>query len=143
MKINGIEFRIPTLDIFQEFAFASKISPILSMMSLQEDRSVLEAKFPQAFTALTGDMRMSRADKDEVISLCLSGVSRVDNGVSSPVLVGGRLMYQDMSLDTVLKIVWQVIVQHKLIDFFSTPHSSLTDQPEKPESSGSDIQTAG
>ena len=140
--INGKEYRIPALDIFQEFSFASKISPILSMMSLQEDRSILEAKFPQAFTALAGDLKMSRSDTDEVIGICLNGVQRVENGHSSPVMVSGRIMYQDMTMQTVLKIMWHVIMEHRLIDFFSTDPSNSTGTLA-PQSSGSDTNTAG
>lgn len=145
MNINGKEYRLPILDPFQEFALASKISPILGLMSLQEDRNILAAKFPQSFTALTGDMRMSREDKDEVLRLCMTGVLRGEPGGSfSPVMVNGMFMYKDMNLSTILQIVWQVIVDHKLIDFFSDPHSSSTDQPgDRAASGGSATETVG
>lgn len=142
--INGKEYRLPTLDVFQEFALASKLSPILSMMSLQEDRTVLARKFPQAFTALA--VNMPRQDKDEVLAVALTGVTRQEPGsaVWAPVYVNGRIMYQDISMQVVLQLMWELIVAHKLIDFFSEDPSSSTDQPGDPAaSSGSDTPRVG
>jgi hypothetical protein len=142
--IDGKEYLIPTLDVFQEFALASKLSRILSMMSLQKDRSVLEAKFPAAFAALAGELQMTKEDRDEMFMLCLSGVRRSEGGVMSPVIVNGRLMYQDMNMSVVLRIIWEIIVAHKLIDFFDVDPSKSTDQPEgQPESSGSSTRAVG
>lgn len=143
-NINGTEYRLPELDPFQSFALASKISPILGLMALQEDRVVLAARFPQSFTALAGDMRMSREDKDEVLRLCLSGISRGETGGSfSPIMVNGHMMFKDIDMSVMLKLVWETIVQNKLIDFFSDAHSNSTEQPGgQAASSGSTTRTA-
>lgn len=143
-NISGKEYRLPELDPFQAFALASKISPILGLMALQEDRTVLEAKFPQSFTALAGTMQMSREDKDEVLRLCLTGVMRGEAGGSfSPIMVNGMMMFKDIDMSVMLKLVWETLVQNKLLDFFSDPHSKLTDQPGgQAASSGSTIREA-
>lgn len=140
--IDGKEYQIPTLDVMQEFALASKLSRILSMMSLQQDRSVLAAKFPQAFTALAGELQMTREDREEMFSLCLSGVKRQEGGVWAPVVVNGRMMYKDMGLRVVLAIIWEIIIAHKMIDFFAVDPSASSEQPEEQTSSGSASQTA-
>jgi hypothetical protein len=143
-EINGHKYRLPQLDVFQEFALASTISPILSLMSLQEDKTKLAAKFPQAFTALTGEMGLSRQVKDEIIQTCLSGVLREENAAWLPVMVNGQIMYQDVRMTVVLRIVWEILVQNRLIDFFSDPHSNSTEQPAaKPASSGSGTRKTG
>lgn len=143
-EISGKKYRLPTLDIFQEFALASSISPILSLLSLQTDRVKLAEKFPQAFVALTGEMGLSRQAKDEIIRMCLSEVMRDENSAFAPVMVDGKIMYQDMNLKVVLRIVWEILVEHKLIDFFSGPHSNSTDQPGASKaSSGSGRKTTG
>lgn len=143
-EINGKKYRLPTLDVFQEFALASTISPILSLLSLQTDRTKLAAKFPQAFVALTGEMGLSRQAKDEIIRMCLTDVMRDENSAFAPVMVNGQLMYQDMNLDVVLRLVWEILIEHKLIDFFSGTHSKSTEQPgESKASSGSGRKTTG
>jgi hypothetical protein len=143
-EISGKKYRLPQLDVFQEFALASTISPILSLLSLQTDKTKLAAKFPQAFTALTGEMGLSRQAKDEIIQMCLSGVLREESSAWLPVMTNGQIMYQDMGLSVVLRIVWEILVQNKLIDFFSDPHSNSTEQPAgKQASSGSGTRTRG
>lgn len=144
-EIGGKKYRLPELDIFQEFALASSISPILSLLSLQDDRTKLAEKFPQAFTALTGEMGLSRQAKDDIIRLCLSGVTRDENSAFLSVMSpSGQMMYRDMDLRVVLCIIWEILVENKLIDFFSVPHSNSTEQPgEEQVSSGSVIPTTG
>lgn len=143
-EINGKKYRLPSLDIFQEFALASSISPILSLMSLQNDKAKLAEKFPQAFTALAGEMGLSRESKDEIIRMCMTGVMREDAGNWFPVMTDGRFMYDDMKLNVVLKLVFDILVEHRMIDFFSDPHSNSKDKPaRKPVSSGSDTRTTG
>jgi hypothetical protein len=144
-EISGKKYRLPQLDVFQEFALASTISPILALLSLQTDKTKLAAKFPQSFTALTGEMGLSRQAKDEIIQMCLSGVLREESASWLPVMsTSGQVMYQDMGLSVVLRLVWEILVQHKLIDFFSDPHSNSTEQPAgKQASSGSGTRTRG
>lgn len=140
--ISGKEYRTPTLDIYQEFALASKISPVLAMMSLSEDKSKLEARFPQAFTSLV--QNMTREDKDEIIKTSLTGVHRKDGDTWAPVMVSGRIMYRDIDIRVAMKLLWEIIVAHKLIDFFAIDPSTSTEQPgESPASSGSGTSSAG
>lgn len=142
--INGKEYRLPHLDVFDQFALASKISPILTMMSLNDDKSRLEKKFPQAFAALS--QNMSREDKDEILQCGLRGARRQEPGslTWSPVMVNGRLMYDDIDMSVVLRILWEVIEAHKLLDFFGEGPSTSTDQLEDQRaSSGSSTRTAG
>lgn len=143
-EISGRKYRLPQLDVFQEFALASTISPILALLSLQTDRVKLADKFPQSFTALAGEMGLSRQAKDEIIQMCLTGVLREESAAWLPIMSGGQMMYQDIDLKTSLRIVWEILVQHKLIDFFSDPHSNSTGQlVGKPASSGSGTRKTG
>lgn len=143
-EINGKKYRLPTLDIFQEFALASTLSPILSLMSLQTDKSKLAERFPQAFAALIGQVGMSRQEKDELIRMCMAGVTRDENNVFAPVMVNGQIMYADININVVLTIMWEILVAHKLIDFFSEPHSNSTEQPGGSKvSSGRGTRTTG
>lgn len=144
-EISGKKYRLPDLDIFQEFALASTISPVLTMMSMSTDRAKLEAKFPQSFTALMGNMGMDRRAKDEILKTFLTGVTRDENSAFLPVLSPtGELMYADMNLTIVLRIGWEILVKHKLIDFFTESLSSSKEKPgAKPVSSGSAAQTTG
>ena len=143
IEISGKKYRLPQLDVFQQFALASTISPILTLLSFQEDRSKLSEKFPQAFTMLTGEMSLTREAKDEIIRMCLSGVARQEGGAFAPVMVNGRMMYQDMSLDVVLGLIFQILLHHKLFDFFSATHSSSVEQEQDHPSSGSITRKSG
>lgn len=143
-EISGKKYRLPDLDIFQEFALASAISPVLTMMSLSTDKAKLESRFPQSFTALIGNMGMDARAKEDLIRTCLAGVKRDENSAFVDVLSPeGRIMYNDMNLTIVLRIVWEVLVKHKLIDFFIEPRSSSTEQGGKTVSHGSGTLTTG
>lgn len=129
-------YEVPRLDLFQQFDLTSKLSPILGVMSMQKDVQTLERGFPQAFTAMVG--QMPREEKDAMISTIMSGVKRQETGgVWASVMVSGRMQYQDVDITVMLKILWAVIVEHKMVDFFSGDPSTSTEAQDVQESSGS------
>lgn len=124
--INGKDYELSRLDIFQEFDLSSKLSPVLAIMALQNDRGVLEKTFARSFTAMCTNMDTEM--KNEVLSAALVGVRRKDGDGWAPIFVNGRIMYQDINMDTVLKLLWQLIINHKMLDFFATAPSSSQEQ---------------
>lgn len=93
------------------------------MLALQKDRTVLRKNFGKAFCAMTANMQAE--DVESVNNLCLSSVMRLQsNNVWANVMVNGQLMFVDISLNDMLDLIWHVIEEHRLVDFFDEPPST-------------------
>ena len=87
---------------------------------------------------------MNKPDMDSILATCLSEVTReVAPGTYAKVFVSGVLAYDDIDLQTMLKLIWHVLVENNLIDFFSDALSDSTAKPgNQTGSSGSASQKA-
>ena len=118
MKIKNFEYKTTKLNTFQQFDIARKMAPVLTFLALQKDAKTLERGFATAFCGLTQDM--NKPDMDSILATCLSEVTReVAPGTYAKVFVSGVLAYDDIDLQTMLKLIWHVLVENNLIDFFS------------------------
>ena len=131
-EVAGQRYRSARMNVFDQQTVASKLGGVLLLMG---DGS--EAKTPptpeafvRAFCALSGDMR--KQDSDLVMNLCLAGVTRAQPGdlgyakVMTP--VPGVLAFEDINLNEMLLIVWHVLKQHRIPDFFTEPRSPSKDK---------------
>lgn len=142
VEISGHKYRIPALPVMpDQFLLARKLSDVLSLLALQDDKTRLAEKFPTAFCTLME--RASVEDTAAVMAACLGGVTREESGGAAwaKIWTAGRSMYADMDLSTIMQIVYHVLVENKLLDFFSGALSSLTENDQA--SSGSGTTTAG
>jgi hypothetical protein len=141
-RIGQHDYIVETLPVTTQFSLSALLSPVVSIMTLQEDRSELAKKFPQSFTALCGGM--SPDDHKWILETCLSVVRRVDAGSPPmPVWVGGMPAFQDIGLTEMLQLVWLVVEHHRMLDFFAASRSALTDQPDGQKgSAGQGFRTA-
>ena len=142
MKIKNFEYKTTKLNTFQQFDIARKMAPVLTFLALQKDAKTLERGFATAFCGLTQDM--NKPDMDSILATCLSEVTReVAPGTYAKVFVSGVLAYDDIDLQTMLKLIWHVLVENNLIDFFSDALSDSTAKPgNQTGSSGSASQKA-
>lgn len=143
VEIGGKEYSLPRINTFELFELTGRLTGMLALLSLQEDRAMVAAKFPQAFAALSNSM--TREDRDFVLQTCLRGVTR-RGGKGEPFTPimsrGGDFMFEDIDMQTMLHIVWEVLERHRVIDFFSDSRSE-SGQPSGQASSGSGTRTLG
>lgn len=140
MQVRGKEYAVRDLPLTTQFSLSAKLSPVVALMALQEDRAELRRTFPKSFTALCETMSVQ--DQQWVLDTCLGTVLRIEPNVPpAKVWVGGMPAFQEIDMSTMLELVWEVIEHHKIIDFFSVDPSKSTTQLEgQPGSSGSDSQ---
>lgn len=141
MKIKDKEYHLRNLNTFEHFELARKLAPVLTLLSMQKDKALLKQGFAQSFVSLVGELR--KEDMDIVLATCLTGVTREDqNGGVQPIYVSGQLMFTDIDLNTMMDIIWEVLLKARLLDFFAARPSNSTEGQVGQTSTGSDSQTA-
>ena len=138
-EVDGQTYRSTRMSVFDQQTVASKLGGVLLLMGSDEQdhskakkpktaptdkKAPTEEDFVRAFCALSGEMR--KQDSDLVLGLCLSNVKRKEAGDIgwAPIRIdGGLIAFEDINLKEMLLIVWQVLKQHRIPDFFSVPRS--------------------
>jgi hypothetical protein len=126
--VDGHEYQSTRMSAFDQHAVASKLGGILLLMfdNMKKDKSMGADQFSRAFAVLSGDMRKS--EMDLVFDLCLSGVTRSVEGGQGWAKVmtdqPGVMAYSDIDMPQMLEIMWKVLQQHRIPDFFAAPPSS-------------------
>ena len=117
------------MSVFDQQTVASKLGGVLLLMGAGDADDAKKkpepSDFVRAFCALSGDMR--KQDSDLVIGLCLAGVTRKqagDLGWAKVMAQPGILAFEDINLNEMLLIVWQILKQHRIPDFFTEPRST-------------------
>src|SRR4030081_2395443 len=112
------------MSVFDQQTVASKLGGVLLLMGdgVKKDgkKTPTPQDFVRAFCALSGDMRKSESDL--VMGLCLANVTRKqagDLGFAPIRIDGGLIAFEDINLEEMLLIVWHVLKQHRIPDFFS------------------------
>lgn len=128
ITIGSATYRIGKMDTFTQFHLARKLAPILlglGQAALGNIVSTTEAKPTQeewALKALEPILatlgRMDKTDVDYILNTCLSVVYRLQDGPRwAPVQQQGALMFQDISLPTLMRLVTET-VKENLSGFF-------------------------
>jgi hypothetical protein len=120
-SIDNIDYRVEKLDAFRQFALVRKLAPAFTLLAGQPDKEAARAGFPRAFAAISASL--TNDDANDVLQICLGACMRRQGGnwarVSAP---NGSLMFGDMNdISVVLQIVWHVVEESRLIDFFAEP----------------------
>lgn len=123
-SINGNTYRSIKMDALKQWHVFRRLSPVI-VQSLTPEliKAIQDTKndgdplrlFEPFVQALGG---MSDADTEYVIHTCLSVVQRQQGHAWAPVSVNNSLMFQDLDLMTLGRIVFQVITDN-LSNFFS------------------------
>lgn len=124
------------LDAFKQMNVAAKLAPM--MMAIQKSFASLspedfeaakidEAKAEALFASSGNSMieafsKMSNEDRDYIVGTCLDVCQARDptTGGLSPVRVQGRMMFDDLGFQDVLRLAF-VVVKENLGDFFLNP----------------------
>jgi hypothetical protein len=122
MQVGSHTYQITPLGVFDQFDIARRVAPIITLLVTQKDREKLKAGFARAFVSMAAGI--SREDGQAILTLCLSCVKRKDHVGFAPISVAGKLQYSDIDLEQSLELLWGVLVESKIIDFFDVPGSS-------------------
>lgn len=132
VKVEGTEYRIGKLDVFDQFHIARRLAPLLATLGTALlDRPVVSLEGDTAkessdrFLSLAlsplaeAIAKMSNADADFIIHTCLAVCYRkVDPQGWAPVQVNGKtLAYDDITLTILMGLVVNVI-EENLGSFF-------------------------
>ena len=130
-EVGGHEYEIGALDVFAQFHVHRRIMPILNTMTASlgaafkagKDKGddLMEAMLAPAMEVVS---RMSDADVDFVLKTCLGAVKRNDGGRLAQVLVQGRLMYADVTMQQMVQLAIAVI-RENMGDFSLGPLAGL------------------
>lgn len=109
--INGATYRIGKLTVFQQFHIARRLAPVLFSLgaAAANEEGGLQAFEPVA-DALS---KMSDADSEYVLMSCLDVVHRKQGNDWANVRArGGGLMFDDISLGTMVQLTTAVIKEN-------------------------------
>ncbi len=126
MKINDINYDIGRLNPLKQFHLVRRLVPLLAKSSegiaaLQSGKPQAPADFARLLMPMVDELaRMPDEEAEYIIFTCLSVVRRDTQGTGfAPVLTNdGQMMYQDMSMEVMLKLVVEV-VKVNLSGFFA------------------------
>lgn len=145
VEIDGHTYMLGRLDAFQQFHVARKIGPIMIKLNIGLTDLALMSKdkdHQEVLPLLLGPVtevvaKMATEDVDFVLHTCMGVCGRVDPtiGRASPVMRGAQLMFQDISMATMLQLTVGVL-RENLTDFFPI----LGGVSLSPESSGTPAQ---
>ena len=122
IEINGQQFEIGKLTVFEQLAVARKLGPAIPIVEgLVADRNA-----GKDITLLVVLMlsRLSDAESDEIVKKCLSVVLISQEGGWAKLMPNGVLMFSDIDLSSLLQLTAAVIVEN-LGTFFNTALASL------------------
>lgn len=123
-EINGHNYTSVKMNAFTQFHIARRLTPIFSSLAeaFKKVKFDKEGKIEnpidifepvaQAFSALKD------TDADYVLHTCLATCQRQNNNLWSNVMSGGNMMFQDIDLQIMLQITWNVL-QDNFASFFS------------------------
>jgi hypothetical protein len=131
-ELNGINYKIGKLDALSQFHIVRRLAPILS--ELAPNINGKQTNELGALTAIAGAIsKLTDADANYVIFGLLKVVSRQQpQGLGyAQVAVGESLMFEDIDMGNMMKLVWQVLT-HNLSGFFAGLPSTSTGENLKP-----------
>lgn len=131
--IAGHKYRVEPLDVFEQYDIARRLAPIVTLLTMQKDRSKLKKGFARAFVSMSAGL--SKEDGKAILTACLAQVSRNQGGAFAPIQSGGKLMFSDIKLEHSLELLWEVLVCSEIIDFFDVPLSASKKAAEGKEAS--------
>jgi hypothetical protein len=134
VEVNGHRYHLAKLNPLTQFHVTRRLAPALATLGLGLARikALAQAADQQDFMELLGPLSgvvaaMSDEDSSYVIRTCLEVVTREDSGQRAPIMVDARLMYEDIDMVTMLRLVFEML-RYNLAGFTQGP-SGLTSSP--------------
>lgn len=114
ITINSQTYRTGKINALQQFHVSRRLAPILATMgvSLQQLASGMQMSMDDFMPTLipVSEMlaRMPEEDANYIIFTCLAAVERKQNDMWAPCVSGTSMMFQDMDLPTMMRLVVEV-----------------------------------
>lgn len=125
-QIGEHQYQSRPLSAFQQLEIATRVGIALSGMAdvKREQPDADQRRMCQALAAHLG--MVAQESVERVTYICLSAVSRQSGAGWAPITgaVPGVLMFQDIALPDILAIIWAVLEENRLPDFFNVPPST-------------------
>jgi hypothetical protein len=107
-EVGGKLYATKPMDVMTQFHVGRKLAPGL-FRCLGELRTTGETMLDSIEPMLETISLMSKGDSEYIIFSCLATCQRKNSGIYSNLTNGTSLMFDDVGLDDMLKIVWNVI----------------------------------
>lgn len=134
VDINGHKYHLAKLNPMTQFHVTRRLAPALATLGLgmTQIKALGQAADQEDFMRLLGPLSgvvaaMTDEDSSYVIRTCLEVVTREDSGQRAVVMVDGRLMYEDIDMVVMLRLVFDML-RYNLAGFtqgLSAPTSTL------------------
>lgn len=118
ITVNDQTYRIGKLSALGQFHVSRRLAPVLAAVgiSLQSLTQGMQADLSD-FTTTLGPVadvmsKMSDEETNYIIFTCLNVVSRKDDNRYAPVSQAGTLMYQDIDMPVMLRLVIAVLQEN-------------------------------
>lgn len=122
VNIDGAVYKSSRLDTVSQFHVARRLTPALPGLMLQvKDADLSKLDSSAILMIVAGPVGqafafMPQEDADYIIRTCLSVWSKIEGDKAAPLMVNGKMMYSDMKLPTMIKLVVETVKAH-LADF--------------------------
>ena len=137
VTIEGINYRIGKLPAMQQLHVTRRVAPVLATMGVSVLSAIDAGKAPSSddsamldlmATAMDVVAHMSDADVEYVINTCLVVCQRQQGERWAPVMNGQRLMFQDLSMPTMVQLTIAVLKEN-LGSFFPMAGAAVNTPP--------------
>ncbi len=129
-ETEGRTYRVNKIDARSQFHIVRRLAPVLGQVApaVQGGKGGMDA-LPALADAIA---KLSDEDADYVLFGLLKVISRKqDQGLGwGPVATGTLLMYDDITMPTMLKLAWQAL-SHNMSGFFAALPSDLKEAAQK------------
>lgn len=121
IEINGHLYRINAMNVFTQFHVARRLASLAPaivsyIQQPVENRSIMDLFYPMTEVLSALDEN----DVNYVLQNCMAVVLRKqESGWVKIQVSGGGLMFDDITMPTMLKLVWEVLMKD-IVSFFPT-----------------------
>lgn len=120
LTIDGKAYRVGKMAVMKQFHVGRRVMPVFAILGITAAdlaRGKLDVSAEQFMGALmpmaTVLSKMTDSESEYVVNECLSCVERVEaDGRSQCLVEGGRMMYEDVDLPSMMRLVWEAIAEN-------------------------------
>lgn len=126
-KVGEHSYQVGKLGAMDQLLVGRRLSNVLAVLAhtRREDKAALSdtSAMARAMCMLSADMPTNEVN--EAVFVSLACVKRKVGTEYAQVVNNNQLMYQDLKLEELLALVWLVVRDNGIMDFFSVPRSEL------------------
>lgn len=118
LEVNGHTYSVGRLNPMTQFHITRRLAPILAQMGIslqalgQGSKSDLTDFLPLLGPVSDIMAKMTDEDADYIVYTCLAVVSRLSGEKWSRVTTGNNMMYDDIDMPTMLRLVVEVVKEN-------------------------------